>query len=151
MLMTLIIVFCSYKNYLRTNDFARMMKRFFSLIFLGTSLIIFGQNEPHKYAPSDSLENKLNENIISPVYVKSDFFIPLSSVSNFSLSLKLGLNPFSIAPGNMSDLNSDLYFSQSILKEQFKSSFLYTMLGAIQTGAVGYMAYRHIKKYGLIK
>jgi hypothetical protein len=28
---------------------------------------------------------------------------------------------------------------------------LQIMLGAVQTGAVGYMAYRHIKKYGLFR
>lgn len=129
-----------------------MMKIFFSIIILlNSSLILFGQNEQHLYAHSDSLKNSIGENIISPVIVKPDFFIPLSAISNFSLSIKPGsisLSPFS---DDISDLNTDLYFSQSIMKEQFKTSFLYTMLGAVQTGALGYMAYKHIKKYGLFK
>ena len=128
-----------------------MMKIFLLLILFGSSLITFGQNESQIYTPSDSLKINVKKNITHPVEIKPDLFIPLSAVTNFSLSLKLGLNPFTTVPENISDLNNDLYFSQSLLKEQFKSSFLYTMLGALQTGAVGYMAYKHIKKYGLFK
>jgi hypothetical protein len=123
------------------------------LIFLlfVSSLITFGQNESRSYAPHDSVKLNFNEIVTPPVEVKPDLFIPLSAINNFSLSLKLGLNPFTPVPENIADLNNDLYFSQSLLKEQFKSSFLYTMLGAVQAGAVGYMAYKHIKKYGLFK
>ena len=127
------------------------MEIFLLIILLSSSLITFGQNESQSYAPPDSMKINLKEKIIPPVDVKPGFFIPLSAVNSFSLSLKLGLNPFTPIPENISDLNNDLYFSQSLLKEQFKSSFLYTMLGAMQTGAVGYMAYKHIKKYGLFK
>ena len=127
------------------------MKIFLSIILLSSSLITFGQNEYQYYAPPDSMKINLKGNMISPVDVKPGFFIPLSAVNSFSLSLKLGLNSFTPIPENISDLNNDLYFSQSLLKEQFKSSFLYTMLGAVQAGAVGYMAYKHIKKYGLFK
>jgi hypothetical protein len=129
-----------------------MMKIFLLIILLSPSLIIFGQNEPHSYVPSDSLKKTMNENIIPPVAVKPDLFIPLSAVNSFSLSLRLGLNPFSPLPPNDSGLNTDLlYPSQSLLNEQYKLSFLYTMLGAVQTGAVAYMAYQHIKKFGLFK
>jgi hypothetical protein len=127
------------------------MKIFLSIILLSSLLITFGQNESQSYAPPDSMKINLKEKIIPPVDVKPGFFIPLSAVNSFSLSLKLGLNPFTPIPENISDLNNDLYFSQSLLKEQFKSSFLYSMLGAVQAGAVGYMAYKHIKKYGLFK
>jgi hypothetical protein len=127
------------------------MKIFLLIILFGSSLITFGQNEHQTYTPFDSLKINVKEYITNPVEVKHDLFIPLSAITNFSLSLKLGLNPFTPVPENISDLNNDLYFSQSLLKEQFKSSFLYTMLGAMQTGAVGYMAYKHIKKYGLFK
>ena len=127
------------------------MEIFLLIILLSSSLITFGQNESQSYAPPDSMKINLKEKIIPPVDVKPGFFIPLSAVNSFSLSLKLGLNPFTPIPENISDLNNDLYFSQSLLKEQFKSSFLYSMLGAVQAGAVGYMAYKHIKKYGLFK
>jgi hypothetical protein len=98
------------------------------------------------------MKTNFNENITTSVPDKPDLFIPLSAVNSFSLSLRLGLNPFSPIPSNNSGLNTDLlYPSQSILNEQYKLSFLYTMLGAVQTGAVAYMAYQHVKKFGLFK
>lgn len=116
------------------------------------SLTTFGQNEQESYTSPDSMKTIVKGNIISPVAVKSDLFIPLSAVNSFSLSIKLGLNPFAPLPENNVGLNTDLlYPSQSLLNEQFKSSFLYSMLGAVQTGAVAYMAYQHIKKFGLFK
>jgi hypothetical protein len=30
-------------------------------------------------------------------------------------------------------------------------NYFQMVLGAVQTGAVGYMAYRHVKKYGLFR
>jgi hypothetical protein len=129
-----------------------MMKIFLLIILLSPSLIIFGQNEPHSYVPSDSLKKTMNENIIPPVAVKPDLFIPLSAVNSFSLSLRLGLNPCAPLLANNSGLNTDLlYPSQSLLNEQYKLSFLYSILGAVQTGAIAYMAYQHIKKFGLFK
>ena len=122
-----------------------------SILFFNTTLIILCQDKPHTFTPLDSLNKNQSENIILPVSIKPDFFIPLSAVNSFSISLKLGLNPFQTVADNISELNNDLYFSQSLLKEKFKSSFLYSMLGAMQTGAVGYLAYKHIKKYGLFK
>jgi hypothetical protein len=127
------------------------MKIFLVIIIFSSSLIIFSQTERHEYAPPDSLNKIKNVNDILPANIKPDLFIPLSAANYFSLSIKLGLNPFSPLTENNYELNNDLYFSQSLLKEQFKSSFLYTMLGAVQTGAIGYMAYKHIKKFGLFK
>lgn len=129
-----------------------MMKILLSILLLSSSLIIYGQDETRTFIPSDSLNKKMNGNIVPPpVTIQPDFFIPLSAINSFSISLKPGHNPFIPFPDNISELNNDLYFSQPLLKEQFKSSFLYTMLGAVQTGAVGYMAYKHLKKYGLFK
>lgn len=128
------------------------MKIFLSLILFSSSLVTFGQNESQFYTLPDSMKTNVKDNITPPVAVKPDLFIPLSAVNSFSLSLKLGLNPFSPLSENNSGLNTDLlYPSQSILNEQYKLSFLYTMLGAVQTGAVAYMAYKHIKKFGLFK
>jgi hypothetical protein len=128
------------------------MKIFLSIILLSSSLITFGQNEQKSYTSPDSMKTTIKENITPPVSVKPDFFIPLSAVNSFSLSIRLGLNPFSPYPANDSGLNTDLlYPSQSLLNEQYKLSFLYTVLGAVQAGAVGYMAYQHIKKFGLFK
>ena len=128
------------------------MKIFLSLILFSSSLLTFGQNESQFYTLPDSMKTNVKENITPPVALKPDLFIPLSAINSLSLSLRLGLNPFSPLPAINPGLNTELlYPSQSILNEQYKLSFLYTMLTAVQTGAVGYMAYKHIKKYGLFK
>jgi len=144
--------FAKIKTIFQQITAQKLMKIFLLLILLSSSLLTFGQNEPQFFAPPDSMKLNVKENIIPPVAVKSDLFIPLSAINSFSLSLRLGLNPFSPLPPNDSGLNTDLlYPSQSLLDEQYKSSFLYSMLGAVQTGAVGYLAYKHIKKFGLFK
>ena len=128
------------------------MKILLLIILFSSLLITFGQNVQNYDTSHDSMKTNVNENIIPSVPVKPDLFIPLSAVNSFSLSLRLGLNPFSPIPPNNPGLNTDLlYPSQSILNEQFKLSLLYTMLGAVQTGAVAYMAYQHVKKFGLFK
>lgn len=128
------------------------MKIFLSAILLCSSLFTFGQNVRESYTLTDSMEINIKENFYHPILVKPDLFIPLSAINSFCLSFRLGLNPFSPLPEDNSGLNTDLlYPSQSILDKQNKFSFLYTMLGAVQTGAVGYMAFKHVKKYGLFK
>jgi len=128
------------------------MKIFLSAILLCSSLFTFGQNARESYALTDSMEININENFNHPVLVKPDLFIPLSAINSFYLPFRLGLNPFFPPPEDNSGLNTDLlYPSQPIFDKQNKFSFLYTMLGAVQTGAVGYMAFKHIKKYGLFK
>jgi len=128
------------------------MKIFLLIILFSSLLITFGQNVQNSDTSHDSMKTNSNENIAPSVPVKPDLFIPLSAVNSFSLSLRLGLNPFSPLPPDKSGLNTDLlYPSQSILNEQYKLSLLYTILGTVQTGAVAYMAYQHVKKFGLFK
>ena len=129
-----------------------MMKIFLLIILLSLPFITFGQNEPEFYTPPYSIKITIKENIIPPVDVKPDFFIPLSAVNSFPLSLKLGLSSFTPVLENNTELNTELlYPSQLLLNEKYQSSFLYNLLGAAQIGAVGYLAYKHIKKFGLLK
>ena len=46
---------------------------------------------------------------------------------------------------------ADLMSPLRLQMEKEKLSPFQTVLGAVQLGAVGYMAYRHIKKYGLFR
>jgi len=50
--------------------------------------------------------------------------------------------------GNPSDMLNPLY--QNYMQSQ-NLKFLRQVLGTVQLGAVGYLAYRHIKKYGFLK
>ena len=128
------------------------MKIFLLIILLSSPFITFGQNEPEFYTRPDSIKTTIKENITPPVDIKPNFFIPLSAVNSFPLSLKLGLSSFTPVLENNTELNTELlYPSQLLLNEKYQLSFFYNILSAVQIGAVGYLAYKHIKKFGLLK
>lgn len=54
--------------------------------------------------------------------------------------------------GNFSEFNT--HFTSTLYQQYLRDSefdMVRYVLGAVQAGAVGYMAYRHIKKYGFWK
>jgi len=120
-------------------------------LWLSSTFITFAQEDQKIYIQPDSNKISTKEEIVPPVEVKPDFFIPLRVVNSFPLSLRLGLNSFSPVFEDNYELNTDLLYPVMPFSEQSKLSFLYSMLGAVQTGAVGYLAYKHIKKFGLFK
>ena len=129
-----------------------MLKVFLLTIILSSSINIFGQKEPEFYSRPDSIETIIKEHIAPPFEIKPNFFIPLNAINSFPLSLRLGLYSNDPVPENNFELNSDLlYPSQLLINEKSKLSFLYNILGAAQIGAVGYLAYKHVKKFGLLK
>ena len=79
--------------------------------------------------------------------------IPLNEDSNtvwlwtlVALSNTESVHPeFGKLPGNVSQFLYDDYIEQS------KFNPVKYVIGAAQLGAVGYLAYRHIKKYGFLK
>ena len=127
------------------------MKFVLLFIMLGSAFVTFAQKEEKVYNQPDSIKISIQEEIIPPIGVKPEFYIPLKAVNSFPLSLRLGLNTFSPNYEDNPELNTDLLYPVMSFEEKSKLSFLYTMLGAVQTGAVGYLAYKHIKKYGLLK
>lgn len=127
-----------------------MVKIFVLIILLCSPFITFGQNEPEFNTSRDSIRISHKE-ITPPVEIKPNFIIPLRSLNSFPLSLKLGQYSFTPISENNNELNTDLLYPSLSLNEKFKISFLYNILGAIQVGAVGYLAYRHVKKFGLFK
>ena len=128
-----------------------MMKIFLLIILLWPPFILYGQKESKYYNPPDSTRNSVMEPITSPVEIKPGFIIPLSFMNSYPLSLKMGIYSFAPFPGYNNELNTELLYPSLSLNDRYKISFLYTLLGAAQLGAVGYMAYKHIKKYGLFK
>jgi hypothetical protein len=127
------------------------MKLVLLFILFSFSFITFAQKEQKFYSQPDSNKINIQEEINPPLEVKPGFFIPLRAVNSFPHSLRLGLNSFSPVFEDSHELNTDLLYSAMPFDEKSKLSFLYTMLGAVQTGAVGYLAYKHIKKFGLLK
>ena len=127
------------------------MKLVLLFILSGLACITFAQKEEKFYKLPDSIKVSIQEEITPPIEVKPEFFIPLKAVNSFPLSLRIGLNTFSPLLEDNDELNTDLLYPAMPFEQRNKLSFLYTMLGAAQVGAVGYLAYKHIKKYGLFK
>jgi hypothetical protein len=141
----------------------KMKKVLFSLIlFITTALPAFGQTK------TDSL--KRTE---TPMNF-SAFFNPYNNFNDpyfFNELNKLSLNTYSIEDSSsiwmrtrmqmagMSDgenINRGLQspFLDALSRQYSASQNLKTLrsiLGAVQVGAVGYLAYQHLKKYGFLK
>ena len=120
-------------------------------ILLNSAFISFAQMNKNYYFSPDSIKFRIKQELYPPVEVKPLFYIPLRAVNSFPLSLRLGSHIYMPALENNSELNTDLLYPVMSINDQNKLSFLYTVLGAVQSGAVGYLAYQHIKKFGLLK
>ena len=127
------------------------MKLVLLFILSGLACITFAQKEEKFYKQPDSIKVNVQGEINPPIEVKPEFFIPLKAVNSFPLSLRMGLNTFSPLLGDNNELNTELLYPAMPFEQRNKLSFLYSMLGAAQLGAVGYLAYKHVKKFGLFK
>ena len=140
-----------FSSYIGSINLHKGMKLVLLYIILSIPFIVFAQDEEKLYTPPDSIKLSLPQEINPPVEVKPLFFVPLKAVNSFPLSLRIGLNTFSPMYEDNSVLNTNLLYPTMPFEQGNKLSFIYSMLGAVQTGAVGYLAYKHIKKYGFLK
>ncbi len=127
------------------------MKFSLTALFLILSVSVFAQSER-----TDSLSvwkaDKLFLDSPQSIFLfdeKPQLFIPLKFVNSLSQANRFsyGVKLFAENPliYSRDDLVSPLL---SKYHEDEKMNLFYTILGSVQAGAVGYMAYKHIKKYG---
>lgn len=143
------------------------MKKYFSYLILLTFLLIshlgFSQQEKKPLNNADSLYRF--QGIIPPVeyqYDLNQFFIePLfneipdevlfeDNPSNVWLRTELLISNNS--QSGFGEINT--FFTAPLYQQYLRDSefdMVRYVLGTIQTGAVAYMAYRHVKKYGFWK
>ena len=136
-----------------------MKKIFYILLFILTAINAFAQN---KNIEKDSLATKsyLNGDIeylkfkSSPSFVLPESFtLPNkfdTTASLIRLKTRLSLIYGTLSSENDADVPDNIlqpYYSYYL--ESKKISLLRKVLGLAQLGAVGYLAYKHIKKYGL--
>ena len=78
--------------------------------------------------------------------------LPGSNISNLQLRTELALSyPTAFDVGSTGELNHLMLPFYNSYLESTKIDPIRYILGLAQTAAVGYMAYRHIKKYGFWK
>jgi hypothetical protein len=144
------------------------MKKYFSYLILLTFLLIshsgFSQQEKKPLNNGDSLYRF--QGIIPPVeyqYDLNQFFIePLfNDIPNEILfednSSNIWLRTEILISNNSSHTDFgevNTFFTAPLYQQYMKDSefdMVKYILGTVQTGAVAYMAYRHIKRYGFWK
>lgn len=146
-----------------------MKSYMFILIFL-FSINVFPQNNGLIYSKYDnSFRFNIKRDFNLPVLIKPHFFIPLGDLDTFPDYLDIGAHSYETIFENYTELPPSIYSDEYIyensivlptdillpLQLQFNNQnrfkFLYSILDAVQTGAVGILAVNYIQKYGISK
>ncbi len=134
------------------------------ICFTFLSIPIYSQENINKSPENDSTKTFKMDALFNLAYKFNEFEFyrnltkPMLNFNVDSTTAKLWLKT-SVEMSNNSSFNNENNFTpvylHSILYDEYleKSKFnpVRTVLGMIQAGAVGYLAYRHIKKWGFIK
>jgi hypothetical protein len=124
--------------------------------------LTYSQNNSDKIVISDSIKINQKLNPLTELQIKFDEFELHRELNSFKLNIPIDGDPETVW------LRTALLISKSEKNNQeFSPHFLSPLerkyhedskfnpikyvLGAAQVGAVGYLAYKHIKKYGFLK
>ena len=134
-----------------------------SLLFLITFISYSQQTDNTKVTPTnDSLKIVIKPNPLIQMQIKFDEFELQREFKEMKTSISIDGDPntvwlrTSLAISNTNDTyqNFSPYFLSPLEKQYLEDSKFNPIryaLGMIQAGAVGYLAYKHIKKYGFLK
>jgi len=111
---------------------------------------------------TDSIKARININPLMQIQNKFDEFELHREFKEMKLSIPIDGDPQTVwlrtmfAISNSENVNKDLsqhflYPLERQFLENSKFNLVRYALGMIQVGAVGYLAYKHIKKYGFLK
>lgn len=137
-------------------------KKCLAVVFIFVCGFTVAQNKPdvdtisiHNFSlpPEVFHDYELSTSFFPEIYRLSLFNKFLEDTSNVWIRTRmitgfLNNEDQKITANNASQLLNPLY--NKFLENQ-KYSTLYSILGSVQVGAVAYMAYKHIKKYGFLK
>ena len=134
-----------------------------SLLFLCT-FISYSQQTDNTILPSknDSLKIGIIPNSLIQMQIKFDEFELQREFKEMKTSISIDGDPntvwlrtsLAISNTNSTYQNFSPYFLSSLEKQYLEDSKFNPIryaLGMIQAGAVGYLAYKHIQKYGFFK
>jgi len=114
--------------------------------------IAVAQGSRHMESPDTSVAMRMNLNSYYPdihlpeIFQPSMRFSPSYRPSLLQPSFPYALQPFTFQLQEKIDLTSPWEYE---LADRGKMRTMYMILGGVQTGAVCYMAYKHLKKYRL--
>jgi hypothetical protein len=111
---------------------------------------------------NDSLKIKIESNPLTQMQIKFDEFELHREFNNMKMNVQIAGDPntvwlrtsLAILNTDNSDQNFSPHFLSPLEKQYLENSKfnpIRYLLGMVQTGAVGYLAYKHVKKYGFLK
>ncbi len=141
------------------------MKRIINILLfvIFIPLIVYSQAEDSTRIFKLELQTNYNQpNHLNEIQIKFDEFDLHRELNLLKTKIPINTDPqtvwlrTSIAVSGAEYLNQNFspHFLSSLEKKYFEDSkfnLIRYILGAAQTGAAGYLAYKHIKKYGFIK
>jgi hypothetical protein len=134
-----------------------------SLLFFHAFISFAQQTDSHNIiSTNDSLKINIISNSLTKMQIKFDEFELHRDLNNMKMNVSIDGDPqtvwlrTSLAIGNTNNPGSDNrvhYLSPLYTQyiEDSKFNPVRYILGMAQVGAVGYLAYKHIKKYGFLK
>ena len=133
-------------------------------IFLLHTFVSFSQQTDNAkiILPADSLKIKTQFNSLLDIQIKFDEFELHRKLHDLKMQIPLDGDPqtvwlrTSLAISNTENLGNDFspHFLSPLEKQYLENSKfdpVRYVLGVAQLSAVGYLAYKHIKKYGFLK
>lgn len=134
-----------------------------SILFIFSAILLPQEKQEfNAHVSSDSLKIKIQENPLIQMQIKFDEFELHREFKDMKMSVPIDGDPntvwlrTSLALSNTinTEQNFSPHFLSPLEKQYLKNSKfnpISYVLGMVQTGAVGYLAYKHIKKYGFLK
>lgn len=134
-----------------------------SLLFLCTFILYAQQTDnTNTLSTNDSLKIRTNGNPLTQMQIKFDEFEVQREFKEIKMSIPIDGDPktiwlrTSLAIANTENTNQSFspHFLSPLEKQYLENSKfdpVKYVLGMVQVGAVGYLAYKHIKKYGFLK
>lgn len=136
--------------------------KIFFLILIFSELVFSQETKKYQAPISDSIKIINQINPLTNFQIKFDEFEIYCDLNSMKMNVNIDGDPntlwlrTSLAISNTD--NSDAEFKPNFLsplerkyREDSKFDPIRYVLGAAQVGAVGYLAYKHIKKYGFLK
>lgn len=136
--------------------------KIFFLILIFSELVFSQETKKYQAPISDSTKIINQINPLTNFQIKFDEFEIYCDLNSMKMNVNIDGDPntlwlrTSLAISNTD--NSDVEFKPNFLsplerkyREDSKFDPIRYVLGAAQVGAVGYLAYKHIKKYGFLK
>lgn len=111
---------------------------------------------------NDSLKTNINQHSLNKIKILFDEFDLHREFNSMKMNVPIDGDPqtvwlrTSLAISNTENINQNFspYFLAPLQRKYYEDSKfdpIRSLLGMVQAGTVGYLAYRHIKKYGFLK